>query len=89
VSDVVLKGDLPEKLRKDADMYAVCVSGAIDINDYLEIIRKQGFKNLVIHKQKEIQIPTEVLENYLSKDEIENFKKGETGIFSITVSGSK
>jgi ubiquinone/menaquinone biosynthesis C-methylase UbiE len=89
VSDVVLKGDLPEKLRKDAEMYAGCVSGAIEINDYLEIIKTQNFKNIVIHKQKEIQIPTEVLEDYLSKDEIENFEKGETGIYSITVSGSK
>ena len=40
-------------------------------------------------KQKEIEIPTEVLENYLSKEEIVNFKNGVTGIFSITVSGYK
>ena len=89
VSDVVIKGSLPEKLRKDAEMYAGCVSGAIDMNEYLAIIDKQGFKNVSVHKQKEIEIPTEVLENYLSKDEIVNFKNGVTGIFSITVSGYK
>jgi SAM-dependent methyltransferase len=89
VSDVVLKGSLPEKLRKDAEMYAGCVSGAIDIDEYLGIINKQGFKNVTVHKQKEIAIPDEVLENYLSKQEIASFKNGETGIFSITVSGYK
>jgi len=31
VSDVVLKGELPEKLRHDAEMYAGCVSGAIQL----------------------------------------------------------
>ncbi len=89
VSDVVLKGSLPENLRKDAEMYAGCVSGAVDIDEYLEIINKQGFRNVTVHKQKEIAIPNEVLEKYLSKEEILNFKNGETGIFSITVSGKK
>ncbi len=89
VSDVVIKGELPEKLRKDAEMYAGCVSGAIEMDEYLEIIRKKGFQNITIHKQKPIEIPNEVLENYLSQKDIEDFKNGETGIFSITVSGYK
>lgn len=89
VSDVVIKGELPEKLRKDAEMYAGCVSGAIDIDEYLEIIRENGFQNVTIHKQKEIAIPDKVLGKYLLKQEIEGFKNGETGIFSITVSGYK
>ncbi len=84
---VVLKGSLPEKLRKDAEIYAGCVSGAVDIDEYLEIFNKQGFKNVTVHKQKEIAIPDEVLEKYLSKEEMESFKNGKTGIFSITVSG--
>ncbi len=89
VSDVVIKGELPEKLRKDAEMYAGCVSGAIDMDEYLEIIRGKGFQDVTIHKQKVIAIPDEVLGNYLSKKEIGDFKNCETGIFSITVSGYK
>lgn len=89
VSDVVLKGDLPEKLRKDAEMYAGCVSGAIGISEYLKIINNQGFKNTTIHKTKEISIPDDVLLNYLTSDEIADLKKNESGIFSITVSGNK
>ena len=89
VSDVVIKGELPEKLRQDAVMYVGCVSGAIDMDEYLDIIKEKGFKDVTIHKQKLIAIPDEVLEKYLLKQEIEGFKNGETGIFSITVSGYK
>ena len=89
VSDVVIKGCLPENLRKDAKMYAGCVSGAIDLDEYLSIIKKQGFINIKIHKQKEISIPREVLAKYLNTQEIENFKNGNIGIFSITVSAEK
>lgn len=89
VSDVVTKGDLPEKLRSDAMMYVGCVSGAIGIDDYLRIIKNEGFDRITIHKEKEIAIPADVLENYLSKDEISSFRNGVTGIYSITVSGTK
>jgi len=89
VSDVVIKGELPEKLRQDAEMYVGCVSGAIAMEQYLAIIAEQGFKNITVHKQNLIAIPEEVLEKYLSKQEIEQFKTGTTGIYSITVSGSK
>jgi len=89
ISDVVIKGFLPEKLRKDAEMYAGCVSGAIELNEYLGIIAEQGFKNIIIHKQKEVKIPAGLLADYLNKDEMADFQNGQTGIFSITVSANK
>lgn len=89
VSDVVTKGELPQTLRNDAVMYAGCVAGASDINDYLKIIEKQGFKDIIIHKQKLITIPEEILVKYLTDESISSFKISETGIFSITVSAKK
>jgi len=89
VSDVVIKGQLPEQLRKDAEMYAGCVSGAIEMDDYLRIIKQAGFQEITIHKQKEIVIPVDVLANYLSKEEISNYQNGGTGIYSITVTAGK
>ena len=89
VSDVVIKGELPEQLRKDAEMYAGCVSGAIEMDEYLKIIEDQGFKDITIHKQKEIAIPKDVLANYLPKEKIVIFQNGGTGIYSITVSGTR
>lgn len=89
ISDVVLKGELPEALQKDAEMYAGCVSGAIDIEKYLGIIKSLGFSSIEIHKQKKIIIPTEILSKYLTEDEMLSLKSGDIGIYSITVSGTK
>lgn len=89
VSDIVLSGELPEGLQKSAEMYAGCVSGAIQKADYLSIIEKAGFKNISIQKEKRINLPDEILSDYLSKEEIEKFKTGNTGIFSVTVYAEK
>ncbi|MGY3053423.1 arsenite methyltransferase [Pedobacter sp. UYEF25] len=89
ISDVVLVGNLPETLRSDAEMYAGCVSGAIQKEDYLDLINSTGFKNVVIQKEKSIIIPSDILEKYLNAEELNNFKQGDTGIFSITVYAEK
>jgi arsenite methyltransferase len=89
VSDVVLKGNLPEKLKNDAEMYAGCVSGAIQMDEYLNIILETGFTGLEVKKEKMIMLPDEILEQYLNGNEIEKYKSGAFGIFSITVYGQK
>jgi arsenite methyltransferase len=89
ISDVVLDGKLPENIAKAAEMYAGCVSGAIQKNDYLSIIEKTGFKNIQIQKEKRIVVPDEILLNYLSEKELNEFKESKTGIFSITVYAEK
>ena len=89
VSDVVVKGTLPEKLQKDAEMYVGCVSGASEINDYLKFIEEAGFVNFRVHKQKEIILPDSLLLENSNPDELDSFREGDTGIFSITVSGEK
>ncbi|MCO5241927.1 MAG: arsenite methyltransferase [Chitinophagaceae bacterium] len=89
ISDVVLIGNLPEALRKDAEMYAGCVAGAIQRNDYLELIKTNGFSNITIQKEKPINVPDDILKNYLNEEELQKFKSGSTGIFSITVYAEK
>jgi arsenite methyltransferase len=89
VSDVVIKGFLPDKLRHDAEMYVGCVSGAIELDEYIGIIKHTGFQNINIHKQKEISLPDELLTKYMTSDELNLFRNGEVGIYSITVSGYK
>ncbi len=89
ISDVVLVGALPEGLRKDAEMYAGCVSGAIQKQVYLELIEANGFSNITIQKEKPIIIPDDILSRYLNPEELNKFKSGTTGIFSITVFAEK
>jgi len=89
ISDIVLVGNLPEELRDAAEMYAGCVAGAIQKEDYLELINQNGFTNITLQKEKAIIIPDDILVNYLSSDEIENFKSSDLGIISITVFAQK
>lgn len=89
VSDVVLKGDLPENLKNDAEMYAGCVSGAIQLNEYINIIKETGFTEISIEKEKVVVLPDDILSKYLNEAEIANYKNGDFGIFSITVYAKK
>lgn len=89
VSDIVITGTLPDKLLKEAEMYAGCVAGAIPKADYLGLIQQQGFKDIVVQKEKEIHIPDDILAKYLNPDELQSYRKSEIGIFSITVFAEK
>jgi SAM-dependent methyltransferase len=89
ISDVVLVGNLPAKLKSDAEMYAGCVSGAIQKEVYLELIKVNGFENIIVQKEKPINIPDDILSKYLNETELSEFKNGKTGIFSITVYAEK
>jgi len=89
ISDIVLIGELPQKIQKAAEFYAGCVSGAIQKNEYVSLIEKTGFRNIQIQKEKVISIPEDILSKYLNKDEAASYKNSESKIYSITVFGEK
>lgn len=89
ISDVVLVGELPKGLQDAAEMYAGCVSGAIQKDEYLNLIKSNGFENTTIQKEKVIVIPEDILSNYLNPEEILSFKRGSSGIYSISVYARK
>lgn len=89
VSDVVVKGELPEAIRKDAEMYVGCIAGAIQMEEYLKIIEGAGFKDITIHKEEKTLLPDSMVEKLLSEDEMRRYKNGEFGTINITVSGTK
>jgi len=89
ISDIVLTGILPEKIKSAAEMYSGCVASAIDKEEYLGYITKAGFTNMVIQKDKPIIIPDDILKNYLNDEEIAQYKSIATVIRSITVYAEK
>jgi arsenite methyltransferase len=89
ISDIVLVGSLPTKIREAAEMYAGCVAGAIQKQAYMELIDLNGFKNVIIQKEKPINVPDDILSNYLSAEEIKQFKSSGTEIYSVTVYAEK
>ncbi|MDO8953015.1 MAG: arsenite methyltransferase [Draconibacterium sp.] len=89
ISDVVLSGELPDGLKQSAAMYAGCVAGALQKEEYLGIIENQGLTNIQVHKERNIEVPVSILEEYISEEELDSFKKLGAGICSITVSAKK
>lgn len=89
VSDVVLNGDLPESLKQQAELYAGCVAGAINLDDYLDIMASAGLAEIKIQKKKAVVLPDELLLQYMKPEEIVDFRNSDTGIFSITVYAEK
>lgn len=89
ISDIVLTGELPKKIKTPAEMYAGCVASAIQKEEYLSYIQQAGFKNITIQKDKPIIIPNDILAQYLSDEEIEQYNQSETVIKSISVYAEK
>jgi SAM-dependent methyltransferase len=89
ISDVVLVGELPQALQTEAEMYAGCVSGAIQKETYLSLMAEAGFQDLEVQKEKPIVIPDDVLSKYVDADGLAAWHHSRTGIFSVTVFGQK
>lgn len=89
ISDIVLEGELPSGIQKAAEMYAGCVSGAIQQHEYLSIIKNLGFTDIRVPKEREIALPDELLSEYISKEEIRAFRSSGARLLSITVVGVK
>lgn len=89
ISDVVLVGELPEGIKKDAEMYAGCVSGSIAKEEYLQLITANGFENITLQKEKVIRIPDDILSRYLDNAGMDRLQSGDFGIVSITVYAEK
>ena len=89
ISDIVLQGEPPDDLRKEAALYAGCISGAVQKEEYLRIIKEAGFANIVVQKDRKIEIPNEILAKFLTIDQLREYKKSHVGIFSVTVYAEK
>lgn len=89
ISDVVFEGVLPEGFKRSAEMYAGCVAGALQSDEYMGIIEETGFKDIKVAKTKKIDIPREVFEKFLTPAEQEEARKNHLGIYSITVTAVK
>lgn len=89
ISDIVLVGALPSRIQQAAEMYAGCVSGAIQKQKYLELIDNNGFQNVEVQTEKTIVLPDDILSQYLTVEEVAAFRQSGTGIVSVTVFAQK
>lgn len=89
ISDIVITKSLPAPLLTAAEMIAGCVAGAMLEEEYLATINAAGFKNVIVRKEKAIDLPDNILSDYLHNEEIARYRESGTVIKSITVYGDK
>ncbi len=53
VADVVSRGEIPEAIRRDAELWAGCIAGALDENDYRAKLEAAGFSNVGMETLRE------------------------------------
>ena len=88
ISDIVTDAALPQRLRDVAALYAGCVSGAITKEEYLSVIEKAGFADVVVKGERPIAIPDDILGGVSGEDHWA-LKSSGAAIISITVTGKK
>lgn len=89
ISDVVVRGKLPDNVKKAAEMIAGCVGGAVDEAEYLSLIHRAGFEGVKVVKEKTIDLPDDVLASVLAPDQIASLRASGAQVKSITVAGVK
>lgn len=89
VSDVVVEGEFPEELRKAAELYVGCVSGAMEKGAYLQALREAGFRDVEVVRERAIELPEDLLAAYLSEGQRESLRASGVRILSVTVRGAK
>jgi arsenite methyltransferase len=89
ISDIVLSGPIPERMKTVAALYAGCVAGAMVKSEYLFAVLGAGFSDIRIDKEREIVIPDAVLAEHLSPEEIRILRLSGTKVLSITLRASK
>lgn len=57
ISDIVTEGELPEDIRKNFEAWAGCIAGALEKKEYLDTIKKAGFKDIDIVSQNTFDEP--------------------------------
>lgn len=73
ISDIVTDGQLPEKIRSDPEVWASCIGGALQKEDYLNTIKEAGFGEIEV----------------LSQDIFDEIEGVDTKIMSLQVKAEK
>ena len=81
VSDIVLIKELPEEIKKSAEAYVGCISGAILKSRYINYINNAGFEfvKVLAESSENIAHMTASLNNYISSVKIRAVKPSSKG----------
>src|SRR4029078_20542 len=56
VSDVVVRGEVPDEVRKSMLLWVGCIAGALAEHDYLQKVKNAGFEDVSIEPPREYDV---------------------------------
>jgi ubiquinone/menaquinone biosynthesis C-methylase UbiE len=56
ISDVVVRGDVPDEVRKSMLLWVGCIAGALEESEYLSKLEKAGFEKVSIEPTREYNV---------------------------------
>jgi hypothetical protein len=65
------------------------VAGAIEQEQYLDLIRAAGFSEVRIAESRTIELPDVLLSQHLDGEQLATFRAANTRLLSVTVLGTK
>ena len=75
ISDIVTEEELPDEVKKSFAAWAGCVAGALERNQYLNTIKRAGFKNVEIISQSTYEVDlSEELRGKITSVQVEAYK---------------
>jgi SAM-dependent methyltransferase len=89
LSEIMVKGDMPKGLKIDAEMYVGCMAGSMSLNEYIQFLNDCGFEEITVQEEKKLELPDAMLHYYLPPEEAREFREGEPGIYSVTLTAEK
>jgi SAM-dependent methyltransferase len=89
VSDIVIKGHLPDSIRSAAELYVGCVGGALQKCKYLSLVERAGFVDITTPVERNINMTEFDLSDTLTKEDLAAFRESGTRILSLTVHAGK
>ncbi|MCF7803435.1 MAG: arsenite methyltransferase [Candidatus Marinimicrobia bacterium] len=89
VSDIVTRGQLSPRFMEMVELYTGCIAGAVQLEEYLEIIKTAGFPEPEVKEKRSVPIPEDLLEKYRDDPEVQKFLKSDAEVLSVTVTGTK
>jgi ubiquinone/menaquinone biosynthesis C-methylase UbiE len=76
ISDIVTEGELPEEVKKSFDAWAGCIAGALEKSQYLDTIRRAGFKDIRIVSKSTYNIEvSKELSGKITSVQVEAYKR--------------
>lgn len=76
VSDIISEEHMPESIKSDADLWAACIGGAMQIDRYTDVVETAGFEVVEVRENSEYEFVSDRAANACQKYGVKSITLG-------------